>query len=78
LVQTPLVQSFFVLHALSIGHLLQNEPPQSVSDSPPFFTPSLQVGGLESTLESTPLDPPVPGPVVVEVVPSGPPGPKPP
>jgi hypothetical protein len=65
-VQTPVTQSFFVLHVMSIAHLLQNAPPQSMSDSSPFWIMSLHVGAAPSTLASDlPPCPPEPGPVVL-------------
>jgi len=54
LVHTPSTQSVFVLHALSAGQCWQTLPPQSISDSSPFFTASKQVGAFASPPVSLP------------------------
>jgi hypothetical protein len=43
LTQTPLWQSVPPVHCLPTAHLPQEAPPQSMSVSVPFFTPSRQV-----------------------------------
>jgi hypothetical protein len=47
LLQTWLVQSVPFLHPRLAGHFLGHSRPQSKSASPPFFTPSKQVGCRE-------------------------------
>lgn len=42
--QLPLVQSLAARQASPFAHGVQVPPPQSMSDSAPFFTPSVQVG----------------------------------
>jgi hypothetical protein len=54
-VQTPLVQSEPVEHLESAGQPLQVNPPQSTSDSEPFWTPSLQVALSQVPAVQTPL-----------------------
>jgi len=50
----PLWQSRFVLQLLPNAHLGQ-VPPQSTSDSVPFFTPSLQEDAIQMLLMHVPL-----------------------
>jgi hypothetical protein len=42
-VQTPLAQSDATAQALFASHVEQTPPPQSTSDSAPFFCPSVQL-----------------------------------
>src|ERR1035438_10152792 len=44
IVQMLLLQAPVVLHVFPVGHLLHDAPPQSMSVSSWFFTPSLHVG----------------------------------
>ena len=54
-VHTPLTQSPAAAQVLPAVHLLHVAPPQSMSVSLPFFTPSLQVGAWQVPPEQTPL-----------------------
>ena len=63
-VQTSLLQSLTALHAFPVGHFWQVAPPQSMSVSSWFFTPSVHVG-ISHTHGSTPLS----GVAVVHVAP---------
>ncbi|WP_245557729.1 hypothetical protein [Deinococcus apachensis] len=46
--QMPLTQSELTLHCLPAAHFGQFGPPQSTSVSDPFFTPSVQVGDVQT------------------------------
>src|SRR5262245_3265565 len=48
-------QSAFARHVLPSAHLVGHEPPQSMSVSVPFFTPSTQVGAWQMFPVHTPL-----------------------
>src|SRR4051794_17518007 len=54
-VHTPLWQSVPPVQPLLVGHLGQDPPPQSVSVSVPFLTPSPQVGVWQTLPVHTPL-----------------------
>src|SRR4051812_5156746 len=56
--QLPLVQSAALPQALPSAHLAQVAPPQSMSDSVPFFTASEQVGAgaAQTPPEQFPLE----------------------
>jgi hypothetical protein len=78
-VHTPLVQSPGTAHPLVSAHFLDGAqlPPQSVSVSDPFFTPSVQIGATQVVPLHTPLaqslaivhPPPVPHRAHVEAPP---------
>ena len=53
--QTPLLQSAALAQFLVLGHPGQVPPPQSMSVSSPFFTPSVQAGAAQIPLWQTPL-----------------------
>src|SRR6266487_303186 len=58
LVHTRLAQSAAALHFLASAHGLHPEagPPQSLSDSVPFSTPSMHVGFWQMLVVHTPLE----------------------
>ena len=54
-VHTPLWQSVGAEHESPVAQLLPQLPPQSISVSVPFCTPSLQVGAWQTFEVHTPL-----------------------
>jgi hypothetical protein len=54
--QTPLAQSLAIVHPPPVPQRAHVEvPPQSVPDSSPFLTPSVQLGAWHAFIVQTPL-----------------------
>jgi hypothetical protein len=53
--QSPLAQSVMAAHAFPVAQCGQSGPPQSVSVSPSFFTPSLHVAAHVFATQRPPL-----------------------
>src|SRR5262245_19743429 len=52
--QAPLVQSESALQVLPFTHCIGQAPPQSMSPSPLFLMPSVQVGAWQTNMEQAP------------------------